>query len=191
MQWMLDLDLLEVLLPEAQAMIAAAERGAGNFGGILPTLDQMVADDREIPDAVLLAAVLLPQVMLRRFEVERETGRWMAMPAYLKVVTKTIDSFLERFSLANFKRAHLGHVLEGFHRLCSQKWTPAQRLRFASKSIFDDALLLFEILVRATGEGQQALNLWEAAQRQRPRRPQPHVEVKKRRRRRPRRRRRR
>ncbi len=191
MQWMLELGVLEVLLPEAQAMIAAAERGAGNFGGILPTLDRMVADDREVPDAVLLAAVLLPQVMLRRFEVESATGRWMDMPAYLKVVKNTLESFLERFSLANFKRAHLAHVLEGFHRLCGQGWTPAQRLRFASKSIFDDSLLLFEILVRATGEGHQALNLWEAAKRQRPRRPQPHVEVKKRRRRRPRRRRRR
>ena len=81
-------------------------------------------------------------------------------------------------------------VLEGFHRLCGQGWTPAKRLRFASKSTFDDALLLFEILVRATGEGQQALDLWLAAKRQRPRRPQPQVEVKKRRRR-PRRRRRR
>ncbi len=191
MQWMLDLGLLDVLLPEAQAMIAAAECGAGNFSGILPTLDRLVADGREVPDAVLLAAILLPQIMLRRFEVERDTGRWMAMPAYQKVVKKTVEPFLERFSLANFKRAHLVHILEGFHRLCSQGWTPAQRLRFASKSTFDDALLLFEILVRATGEGQQVLNLWEAAKRQRPRRPKPHVEVKKRRRRRPRRRRRR
>ena len=181
MQWMLDLGLLEVLLPEAQAMIAAAECGAGNFGGILPTLDRLVADGREVPDAVLLAAVLLPQIMLRRFEVERDTGRWMAMPAYQEVVRSTVEPFLERFSLANFKRAHLVHILEGFHRLCSQGWTPAQRLRFASKSTFDDALLLFEILVLATGEGHQALDLWQVAQRQRPRRPKPHVQVKKRR----------
>ena len=190
MQWMLDLGLLEVLLPEAQAMIAAAERGAGNFGGILPTLDRLVADNREVSDVVLLAAVLLPKVMLRRFEVESETGRWMAMPAYLEVARDTLDVFSERFALANFKRTHLLHVLEGFHRLCGQGWTPAQRVRFASKSTFDDSLMLFEILVRATGEGHQALNLWEAAKRQRPRRPQPHVEVKRRRRRRPRRRRR-
>ena len=68
--------------------------------------------------------------------------------------------------------------------------TPAQRLRFASKSTFDDALLLFEILVLATGEGHESLEHWKTAQRQRPRRPQPHVEAK-RRSRRPRRRRRR
>ena len=124
MQWMLDLDLLDVLLPEAQAMIAAAERGAGDFGGILPTLDRMATEDREVSDVVLLASVLLPQIMLRRFEVERDTGRWMKVPRYLEIVHETLDSFLERFTLANFKRTHLIHVLEGFHRLCSQDWTP-------------------------------------------------------------------
>ncbi len=191
MQWMLDLELLDVLLPEAQAMIAAAERGAGDFGGILPTLDRMVAEGREIEDVVLLAAVLLPQVMLRRFEAEAETGRWMPVPAFRKIASHTLESFLDRFSLAKFKRDHLMLVLEGFHRLCSRNWTQGQRVRFASKSTFDDSLLLFEILVRATGEGRQALNLWEAARRQRPRKPQPHVETKRRRRRRPRRRRRR
>ena len=86
MQWMLELGLFEVLLPEAGAMSTAAERGAGSFSGILPTLDQMTADGRELPDAVLLAAVLLPRIMLRRFEAESESGRWMEMPAYLAVV---------------------------------------------------------------------------------------------------------
>ncbi len=189
MQWMLDLRLLEVLLPEAQAMIEAAERGAGNFGGILPTLDRMVTEKREMPDAVLLAAVLLPQVMLRRFEFESRTGKWMAVSAYQKVVEATVESFLERFSLANFKRMQLFKVFEGFHRLCGHGWTQSRRLRFATKSYFDDALLLFEILVRATGEGWQALEQWQAAQRQRPRRPRPQVETQRRRRRRPRRRR--
>ena len=191
MQWMLELGLLDVLLPEVGAMVAAAERGAGNFSGILPTLDQLTAAGREIPDAVLLSSVLLPQVMLRRFEYESESGRWMEMRAYLEVARETMESFLQRFSLANFKRTLVMHVLEGFHRLCRQGWTPAQRVRFASKSYFDDSLMLFEILTLATGEGHEALEHWQAARRQRPRRPQPHVEVKRRRRRRPRRHRRR
>ncbi len=190
MQWMLELGLLEVLLPEVHAMIAAAERGAGDFSGILPTLDRWIAEKREVPDAVLLAAVLLPRIMLRRFEMESASGRFTEMPAFLKLAYATLDSFLERFSLANFKKAHLMRVLEGFHRLCAPQWKPAQRLRFASKSTFDDSLQLFEILVAATGEGRSQLETWQEAQRQRPRRPKPHVEVKRRRRRRPRSRRR-
>ncbi len=189
MQWMLDLGLVEVLLPEALAMIRAGERGAGNFSGILPTLDRMSGDGRELPDVVLLGAILLPQIMLKRYEYERPVGRLMDLQTFRKVVDETVEPFLERFSLANYKRALLIQALEGFHRLCDQRWTPGQRVRFASKSYFDDALALFEILVRATGDGHDALEHWQAARRQRPRRPQPAVETK--RRRRPRRRRRR
>ena len=41
-------------------------------------------------------------------------------------------------------------------------------MRFTRKPYFDDALLLFEILVLATGEGQEALEQWRAAVRRRP-----------------------
>ena len=43
MQWMLELDLLQVLLPEAYAMLTAGARGLGDFGQILPVIDRMVA----------------------------------------------------------------------------------------------------------------------------------------------------
>ena len=82
-----------------------------------------------------------------------------------------------------------GHqCFEGFHRLCSQRWSPAQRVRFACKSYFDDALLLFEILVSATGEGRPALAQWQEAQRRRPHRERSRIGARKRR---PRRRKRR
>ena len=55
-QWMLDLGVLEVLLPEALAMIEAHEKGAGAFTGILPVLDRMARDGRQLGDPVLLGA---------------------------------------------------------------------------------------------------------------------------------------
>ena len=70
MQWMLDLGVLEVLLPEAYAMVQASERGLGDFGKILPTLDRKVAAGRQVSDGGLLAALLLPSVLLRRFDIE-------------------------------------------------------------------------------------------------------------------------
>jgi poly(A) polymerase len=175
-QWMLELGLLEVLLPEAMAMIEARQRGAGSFNGILPTLDRMSQEGKELSDPVLLGAVLLPQIMLRRYELERGRGRWMKIGEFKEVVAETVEPFLERFSVANFKRAHMVQALEGFHRLCSHGWTPGQRIRFATKSYFDDALQLFEILVLATGEGHEALEPWEEAKKKRPRRSEPKAD---------------
>lgn len=185
-QWMLDLGLLEVLLPEALAMIRAGERGIGSFAGILPTLDRLAKEGRELPEPVLLAALLLPEVMMRRFEHEMATGRWMSLVDFRRAIDETLEPFLQRFSVANFKVGLIVGALEGFHRLCDRRYTPSQRIRIASKSYFDDAVLLLEILVAATGEGHEALEHWQAARRGRLRRPEPGVERK----RRPRRRRR-
>ncbi|HYQ84224.1 MAG TPA: polynucleotide adenylyltransferase PcnB, partial [Rubrobacter sp.] len=51
MQWMLELGLLEVILPEAYAMLTAGLRGMGDFGQILPVMDRMVAEGRELSDS--------------------------------------------------------------------------------------------------------------------------------------------
>ncbi len=191
-QWMLELGLLEVLLPEALAMIEARERGAGNMNGILPTLDAMQNAGRELSDVVLLSAILLPSILLQRFEAETANRRIMGMGEFRQVVRGVMEGFVGRFPIANFKRALMVQALEGFHRLCDIRWTEAQRRRFAAKSYFDDALALFELLVEATGEGHKALAGWQAVRHQVPRRPARRAEVKRRpRRRRPRGRRRR
>jgi len=183
-QWMLDLGLLEVLLPEALAMVRARQVGAGDFSGILPTIDALMQEEREVSDAVLLAAMLLPEIMVRRFTYETENRRWMSIELFQSLTRELLERFLQRFQIANHKRAQILQILDGFHRLCDPSWTPAKRLRFASKSHFEDSLLLFEILTRATGEGHVVLEQWHAVARQRQRRPEPKIELPRRRRRR-------
>ncbi|MCP4656386.1 MAG: polynucleotide adenylyltransferase PcnB [bacterium] len=183
-QWMLELGLLEVLLPEALAMIGASRRGAGEFSNVLPTLDALVAEKREVPDQVLLDTILLPQIMLRRFERETATGLFMRPEEFHEMIDETLEPFLDRFAVPKLKKAAMAQALEGFHRMCEGRWTRNRRARFVNKPYFDDALLLFEILVRSTGEGHQVLDQWQAEARQRQRRPEPYVEAKKRRRRR-------
>ena len=179
-QWMLELGLLEVLLPEALAMIEAKERGAGSLSGILPTLDAMQNAGRQLSDVVLLGAILLPSILLRRFEVEIDSRRFMGMGEFRQVVREILGGFLKRFPIANYKRALMVQALEGFHRLCDSRWTQAQRRRLAGKSYFDDGLALFEILVEATGEGRQVLADWQALKRRRPQRKGPRVEPRRR-----------
>jgi poly(A) polymerase len=190
MQWMLELGLLEVLLPEAYAMLAAGDRGLGDFGQMLPVVDRMVAAGRELPDSALLAALLLPKVMLRRYDVEAVGQRPMSRAAIAALVEEETQPFLARFTVSNLKAQQVQRALVGFQRLCEPAWTPLERARFARMPYFDDALLLFEILVQATGEGGEALAEWQAAAARRRAAPQepravaPRPRVRRRRRRR-------
>jgi poly(A) polymerase len=161
-QWMLELGLLEIILPEAYAMVA------GNFGQILPVIDRMVAEGRELTDTGLLAALLLPKVMLRRDDIEALDQRPMSRTAIELLVQEEVTPFLARFTVSNLKSQQIVQALIGFQRLCEPRWTLPERVRFSRKPYFDDARLLFEILVEATGGGEEALEEWNAAARRRP-----------------------
>jgi poly(A) polymerase len=168
MQWMLDLGLLEVMLPEAYAMVAAGERGLGDFGQILPVVDRMVRSGRQLSDIGLLAGLLLPKVVLRRYDIEALDQRPMSRSAIDTLVQEEVAPFLSRFTVSNLKSQQIVQALIGFQRLCEPKWSLPERVRFTRKPYFDDARLLFEILVEATGEGGEALAEWDAAARRRP-----------------------
>ena len=168
MQWMLELGLLEVLLPEAYAMLAAGERGLGDFGQILPVIDRLIASGRELPDTVLLAALLLPKIMLRRDDVEGIGQRPMSRAAIEELVDEESAPLLARFTISNLKSQQIRRALVGFFRLCEPRWSFAERVRFTRRPLFEDALLLFELLVLATGEGKEALAEWQEAARRRP-----------------------
>jgi poly(A) polymerase len=168
MQWMLELGLLEVLLPEAYAMLAADERGLGDFGQILPVIDRLITSGHELPDTVLLAALLMPKIMLRRDDVEGIGQRPMSRAAIEELVDEESAPLLARFTISNLKSQQIRRALVGFFRLCEPRWSFAERVRFTRRPLFEDALVLFELLVLATGEGREALAEWQEAARRRP-----------------------
>jgi len=167
MQWMLELGLLEVLLPEAYAMLAADERGLGSFGQILPVVDRLVSGGRELPDTTLLAALLLPKIMLRRDDVEGIGQRPMSRAAIEELVEEESEPLLARFTVSNLKSQQIRRALVGFFRLCEPRASVAERLRLTRRPFFGDSLVLFELLVLATGEGKEALAEWQALARRR------------------------
>jgi poly(A) polymerase len=168
LQWMLDLGLLEPLLPEAYAMVRAGERGLGDFGRILPTLDRKVTAGREVADGALVASLLLPSVLLRRYDVEAVGGRALRRHELAKLVDEATAPFFARFALSRERSRQALEALVGFLRLCEPHASGAERLKVAGKSFFPDALWLFELLAEATGEGFQELAQWQAAARRRP-----------------------
>ncbi|MDQ1348334.1 MAG: Polynucleotide adenylyltransferase PcnB [Acidobacteriota bacterium] len=168
MQWMLDLGVLEVLLPEAYAMVQASERGLGDFGKILPTLDAKVSAGREASDGGLLAALLLPSVLLRRFDVEALARRALRREQLAALVDEICAPFIQRFALSRVRSQQATDALKGFLRLCEPHRTAGERHHAVGKYWFPDALWLFEVLAEATAEGFEELAQWQAAARRRP-----------------------
>jgi len=163
LQWMLDLGLLSVLLPEAYAMLTAGARGLGDFGRILPALDTFVAEGREMPEIGLLASLLLPGVLVRRSEIEGSESRPISRFRLQKLIEENVAPFFARFTLSQLKSTQVVQAILAFSRMCEPAWTAGERVRFASRPSFADGLWLFELLVEATGEGGETLASWRDA----------------------------
>jgi len=168
LQLMLDFGLLEELLPEVYDMVAADERGLGKFNRIPVVYDEMVEEGRELVEAGLLAALLLPAVLLRRYDVEALDDHPMNRGDLELLIDEVTEPFITRFALSRARTERLMGALKTFMRLCEPGWSAGERKRFAVRKHFDDALLLFEIVTRATGEGDEVLADWQQAQRERP-----------------------
>src|SRR4030095_15537782 len=96
-------------------------------------------------------------------EVEAMNGRRMTRAAIEAMIQEEVAPLFARLTLSNLRAQQVLHALTGFQRLCEPRWSPHERMRFSRKPYFDDALLLFEILVQATGEGHEALAEWQNA----------------------------
>ena len=168
MQWMLELGVLEVILPEAYAMVSVGERGLGDFGRLLPTLDRKVDSGAEVSDGALLAALLLPTLLLRRFDIEALARKALRRTQLVALVDEISQPFFRRFTLSKVRAQLTVEALAGFLRLCEPHKNAAERQHAASRHWFRDALWLFELLAEATGEGFEELAQWQAAARRRP-----------------------
>ncbi len=179
-QWMLDLGLADVLLPEVREILESPATGFGDFRGILPAIDRMMEEGVSASDSGLLAAMLLPRVWIQRCRREGAHGRPLSRTMVEGVVRDSLEPFLQRFALSNAKSAAVVDALIGFHRMCEPRWTETSQARFARRRLFADALFLFRVMVEATGEGKEALEVWHSASQEpwpgpeeRPRAPRP------------------
>ena len=162
-QWMLDLGLAESLLPELEAMIEAEDDGLGSLGRILPVLDRVVGGVRDASDSLLLGCLLAPSVVLERHDREEARRGPLSRSEVRSVVASTIDRLGERFSLSHARAKRTASTLELFQRLCEPPpldWTVRH---VTSHPQWAEAVLLFEMLADATGEGHEMLEAWRMA----------------------------
>lgn len=160
----MEVGLLEVFLPEAYKILTVGSEEAAGFQRIPAALDQMIADGRKLSDSVLLAALLLPSILLRRRDLEALNQRPIWRSALRSLNQETVDSFATRFALSRSKTEAVQALVWCFHRLGERWGSAASRLQFSRQPGFDGALTLLELLVVATGEGEAMLSSWRQIQ---------------------------
>ncbi len=173
MQWMHDLDLLDIVLPEAAVVLEARKHGLDDFEMLVPAIDRLVNDGCQLSDPTLLAALLLPTVLLERREVETSTGRRILRRRLRRLTEDVAAPFFSRLTLAKFKSEAALQALDTFHSLGERNWNLQERIQLARRASFGDALDLFRILVATTGEGEAEYAAWERVRREVPGRKRP------------------
>lgn len=160
LRWMLDLGLIEILLPEAYALVAADDHGLRELSELLPAIDRSVQRGDAVSDGGLLAALLLPGLLLRRQDVEAVSQRSLTRRELRQLVAELTQPLFARFTLSRQRAEGAEQALMTFLDLGSENLKPAQRLRLARRASFGDALWLLALMVEATGEGGDVLEAW-------------------------------
>ena len=160
----MDVGLLEVFLPEAYTILTVEGQEAAGLQRLPAVLDRMTAEGRKLSDAVLLASLLLPSILLRRRDIEALNQRPIWRSALRSLTEEAVESFATRFSLSRAKTEGVQTALWCFHRLAERWGSAASQLQFTRQPGFDDALTLLEMLVLATGEGEELLVEWQRVQ---------------------------
>jgi hypothetical protein len=109
---------------------------------------------------LLLACLLAPAVMLERHDREESRRGVLSRSEVRSIIFGAIDNLGERFSLSHARAKRTAATLELFQRLCEpppMDWT----VRYVtSHPQWSEAVLLFEMLADATGEGHEMLEAW-------------------------------
>ncbi len=166
LDWMRRLGLDEMLLPELDEFTEAEQAGLGNLWPALGALDDLIEEGRKTGDAAALGILMLPRVMLQRDKKEKQKRKLLSRQQIESLIEDAIRRFRGRYNLSRARSQEIRLALQGFFRMCEPHWKPAARVRFARRPYYQDARVLFELLVQATGDGQEALGQWRAAERQ-------------------------
>jgi poly(A) polymerase len=168
MQWMFELGLAEVLLPEVRFMLEAEKRGLGDFSRVFTFLDRHAEAKGELPEVGVLTSLLLPEVLVK-CDQSREDGRRSGNRSQLRqVATEVAGPFFRRFGLSKLKAEYAVQAILGFQSMRRGRWKDQERVRFSQRAFFDDAFFLSEALVAMTGEGSENLERWRRIKQLRP-----------------------
>jgi poly(A) polymerase len=151
------LDAVKLLLPPVAAYFKEnGRRGKDTFYAYAEALDRRVASGEPLDDAILLAALLVPIAEVGPIVEPQD-------PAGRPSVAQSIEDLLAEF----VQSARLPRRIAERCRLLliAQRTLTGERRRrtgaFRKHPLFNDALVVFEISVEASGKHREALEAWK------------------------------
>ncbi|MDX1382430.1 MAG: polynucleotide adenylyltransferase PcnB, partial [Thermoanaerobaculia bacterium] len=165
LQWVWEVGLAPVLLPELEDMLEAEHAGLGAFPKLMPLVDELTTGD-DPSDSLLLSVLLVASFVVARQKREDKLERPLRRAEVRAVIESVVARLGDRFALSHVRAKRTVATLFVFSRLCEPPTgTPGAIRRVAEHGLFSDAVLLYRLLVRATGEGQENLDEWSRAAR--------------------------
>ena len=151
------LDAVKLLLPPVAAYFKEnGRRGQESFYAYAEALDRRVASGEPLDDAILLAALLVPIAEAGPIiEPQDPAGR----PSVAQAIEDLLAEFVQTARLPR-RIAERCRLL-----LIAQRTLTGERRRrtgaFRRHPLFNDALIVFEISVEASGKHREALEAWK------------------------------
>ncbi len=151
------LDALKILLPPVAAYLREnGRKGRETFYSYAEALDRRVSSGEPLDDAILLAALLVPIAQAGPIvEPQDPAGR----PSVAQGIEDLLAEFVQTARLPR-RIAERCRLL-----LIAQRTLTGERRRrtgaFRRHPLFNDALVVFEISVEATGQHREALEAWK------------------------------
>ncbi len=157
---MVETRLLESLLPEVYR--ALTHESSAYFWKMLEVLDRTVQSSRKVPDAVLLAVLLLPYAIdeLESEDARRQTR--MKIGEVILFIRDLIQPLCQRMALSAGTRHQIEQALETLWRLLEPPVDRKSQWRFVSREHFSDALALLELFALSSGRHVEQLRQWQA-----------------------------
>ncbi|HEX5751438.1 MAG TPA: polynucleotide adenylyltransferase PcnB [Archangium sp.] len=151
------LDALKVLLPPVAAYFKEYGRsGQQTFYAFAEALDRRVSTGEPLDDAILLAALLVPIAQAAPVVESQEQAE---RPSVAQAIEDLLAEFVQSARLPR-RIAERCRLL-----LIAQRTLTGERRRrtgaFRRHPLFNDALIVFEISVEATGQHREALEAWK------------------------------
>jgi poly(A) polymerase len=153
------LGALRLLLPPLDEYLESRGKdGEIAFNAFADAVDRRIASGEHLDDAVLLAALLLP---VSRSAPAQPSGRASAI-ALADAIEELLKRFVQTARLPRRIAERTRMLLLAQATLSGERRRRGSLARFRRHPIFNEALVLFEISVEATGHHRELLEEWKS-----------------------------